>query len=124
VNLVDSSGWLEYFAGNPLAGAFEPALKDIENLIVPTICLCEVFKVVLRERGEQEALQAAALMKQGHVTDLTEHIALKAAQISCRQKLPMADSLIYATALLHGAVLWTMDSDFKDVEGVTYVAPE
>jgi predicted nucleic acid-binding protein len=124
MNLVDSSGWLEYFAGGQSAESFEDALKDIENLIVPTICLFEVFKVVLRERGEQEALQAVALMKQGHVVDLSEHIALNAAQISCRQKLPMADSLVYATALLHDAVLWTLDSDFKDIEGVKYIAPK
>ena len=124
MNLVDSSGWLEYFSGSHLAEAFEPALKDIDHLVVPTICLYEVFKVVLRERGEQEALQAAALMKQGHVVDLTEHIALMAAQISCREKLPMADSLIYATALLHDAVLWTLDGDFKDIEGVKYIAPD
>ena len=124
MNLVDSSGWLEYFTGGRSAESFEHVLKDIKNLIVPTICLYEVCKVVLRERGEQEALQAVALMKQGHVVDVTEHVALQAAQIGIRQKLPMVDSLIYATALLHDAVLWTLDSDFKDIEGVTYIAPE
>ena len=123
MNLVDSSGWLEYFADGRSAGAFEPALLDIDHLIVPTICLYEVFKVILRERGEVEALQAAALMKQAHVVNLTDRIALKAALISHRLKLPMADSLIYATALCHRAVLWTQDIDFKDVEGVKYIAP-
>ncbi|MCJ7680164.1 MAG: type II toxin-antitoxin system VapC family toxin [Candidatus Aminicenantes bacterium] len=123
MNLVDSSGWLEYFTDSSAAEFYEKALKDIHTLIVPTICLYEVFKVVLREKGEQEALQAVALMKQGHVVELTDQIAIRAAQISHRQKLPMADSLIYATALLHNAVLWTQDSDFKDIDGVNYIDP-
>jgi len=120
VNVVDSSGWLEYFAGGPKAMSFEAPLKDTNSLIVPVICLYEVFKVVRRERGEQEALQAAALMKQGSVVDITEEIALQAALISHRDKLPMADSLILATVQAYNATLWTMDSDFKDMAGVKY----
>jgi len=100
--------------------SFEAPLKDTNSLIVPAICLYEVFKVVLRERGEQEALQAAALMKQGSVVDITEEIALQAALISHRDKLPMADSLILATVQAYNATLWTMDSDFKDMAGVKY----
>ena len=124
MNLVDSSAWLEYLADGPNAEHFSEPLIDIDNLIVPTICIYEVFKAVSRQRGEDAALQAVALMKQGYVVDLTEPIALKAAQISCREKVPMADSLIYATALLHDAVLWTLDGDFKDIEGVKYIAPD
>jgi len=121
VNLVDSSGWLEYFAGGVAADAFDEPLADAEALLVPTICLYEVFRVVLRERGEQQALQAAALMKQGRVVNLTEEIALRAALIGHNMKLPMADSIILATARAYDAVLWTMDADFKDVEGVRFI---
>ena len=120
MNVVDSSGWLEYLAEGPKSDAFEEPLKDIDSLIVPVICLYEVFKVVLRERGEQDALQAAALMKQGKVVEVSEEIALRAAQISHRDKLPMADSLILATAHTSGAILWTKDSDFKGMDGVRY----
>lgn len=121
MNAVDSSGWLEYLSAGPKSDAFEGPLRDTDSLIVPVICLYEVFKVVLRERGEQEALQAAALMKQGKVIEVTETIALQAAQISNRHKLPMADSLILATARACSATLWTMDSDFKDLDGVKHI---
>lgn len=120
MNIVDSSGWLEYLSDGPKASAFEKPLKDIENLIVPSICLYEVFKVVLRERGEDDALQAGALMKQGRIVDLTAEIALDAAKISHDKKLPMADSVIFATARECEATIWTMDKDFKALDGVRY----
>jgi predicted nucleic acid-binding protein len=120
MNLVDSSGWLEYFSDGPSAVSFEKALLNVENLIVPTICLYEVFKVVLRERGEDEALQAIALMRQGKVVDLTHEIAMLAAKISLEYKMPMADSMILATAQMHKATIWTMDEDFKDLSGIKY----
>ena len=120
MNLVDSSGWLEYFSDGPSAVSFEKALLDNENLIVPTICLFEVFKVVLRERGESEALQAIALMRQAKVVDLTYEIALQAAKISLEFKIPMADSIILTTARMHKATILTMDEDFKDLPAVKY----
>lgn len=120
MNLVDSSAWLEYFADGPRAAAFEKPLQETDNLIVPTICLYEVFKVVLRERGENESLQAIALMKQGKVVVLTEEIAIKAAKISVDLKLPMEDSIILATAKIHEATIWTLDSDFKNIKGVKF----
>ena len=120
MNLVDSSGWLEYFADGPRAGAFAPALKDVDNVLVPTICIYEVFKVVLRERGEEDALQAAALMKQCEVIDLTPEIAMVAARIAIELGIPMADSIIVATARMYEAVIWTLDSDFKKIEGAKY----
>ncbi len=120
MNLVDSCGWLEYLADGPNAGAFEKPLSNLSELLVPTLSLFEVFRVVLRERGEEEALQAAALMRKGRVIPLTEEIALWGAKVSLERRLPMADSLIYATALQQGAVLWTQDADFQGLPKVRY----
>jgi predicted nucleic acid-binding protein len=120
MNLVDSSGWLEYFAGGPFAGKFFAPLKDTSSLIVPTICLYEVFKVVLREKNEDAAFQAIALMNQGNIVKLSTDIAVHAANISHAKKIPMADSIILATAMIHEAVVWTKDDDFKGLQGVKY----
>ena len=119
-NVVDSSAWLEYFADGPNAESFSDAVQDIENLIVPTICIYEVFKTVLRQRGEDAALQTAALMKQGTEVDFTSGLALEAARISLDQKIPMADSIILATARAHEAIVWTQDQDFHNLENVQY----
>lgn len=122
MNLVDSSGWLEYFSDGPQASAFEKPLKDVESLIVPTICLYEIFKVILRERGENDAIQAIAILRQGSVIDLNYEIALLAARISLDFKLPMADSIVLATAQLNGATIWTQDNGFENIKGVKYFA--
>ena len=120
MNIVDSSGWLEYFADGAKASSFEGTLKDLDSLLVPTICIYEVFKVVLRERGENDALQAVALMRQGRIVDFSEDIALESARISFEHKIPMADSIILATAQKYEAVIWTLDSDFKKFSDVKY----
>jgi toxin FitB len=120
MNILDSSGWLEYFIDGPNADAFAEPLKSIEELVVPTICLYEVFKVVLRESGEDNALQAIALMKQGKIVDLTQEIAVMAAKISHEQKLPMADSIILSTAMRYGSIIWTQDINFKGKPSVRY----
>ncbi len=120
MNILDSSGWLEYFADGPNADHFAIPLEKIDELLVPTICLYEVFKVVLRESSEDDALQATALMKQGKVLDISQDIAIMAAKISHEQQLPMADSLILATAYQHKAVVWTQDFDFKGKPSVKY----
>ena len=120
MNVVDSSGWLEYFANGPNADFFALALEDTGNLIVPSISIFEVFKRVLQQRGESDALQAAALMQQGRVVDLDVFIALEAAKVSDSYKLPLADSVILATAQVHNAVLWTQDADFDGLPGVKY----
>lgn len=122
MNLVDSSAWLEFFADGPNALIFAEPLEEADLLLVPSVCLYEVFKIVLRQRGEAAALQAVALMRQGRVVDLTERIALLAAELSLQEKLPMADSIILATARLHDAHIWTQDADFEGLENVTYVA--
>jgi predicted nucleic acid-binding protein len=124
VNVVDSSGWLEYFADGPNADFFAPAVETVDELVVPTVSLYEVFGRVLQQRGEGDALQAIALMQQGSVVELTSPIALDAARTSAELGLPMADSIILATARAHEATLWTQDSHFEGIEGVRYIAHE
>lgn len=118
MNVVDSSGWLEYFAGGPQARLFAKPIEDTASLIVPTLSLYEVFKRVLQQRSDDEALQAVAVMEQGRVVDLDRATALAAAELSVRHRLPMADSVMLATARRADATLWTLDSDFKGLEGV------
>jgi len=120
MNIVDSSGWLEFFADGRNAKHFLPVLKDVESLVVPTVSLYEVFKVVLRERGENEALQAASAMQKGLVAELTPRLSLSAAKLSIEHSLPMADSIILATARAHEATVWTQDVDFKGLPDVNY----
>jgi toxin FitB len=122
MNLVDSSGWIEYFFSGPNASFFSGPVEDTRNLVVPTICLYEVFKKVNLVADEEKALQTVAQMKRGHVVAITEDIALKSALLSIRHKLPMADSLIYATAQVHSAEIWTLDEHFRDLPGVKYRA--
>ena len=121
MNLVDSSGWLEYFADGPNAPVFAKPLQNPADVLVPTICLYEVYKVVLRQRGPSAALQAVALMRQGRIVELGERIALLAAELGLKHKLPMADSVILATARVHDAHVWTQDADFAGIENVTLV---
>jgi toxin FitB len=120
MNLVDSCGWLEYFADGPNADFYAPALEEPGSLLVPTICLLEVFKRVLQQRGEDAALQAAAAMHQGWLAPLSAPLALRAARISHDLKLPLADSVILATAQTHAGVIWTQDEHFKGLAGVKY----
>ena len=120
MNVVDSSGWLEYFSDGPNASHFEMPLSDRQQLIVPTISIYEVFKVLLREKDEVAALQGVAAMQGATVVDLTSALSLSAAAISLKLSLPMADSIILATAKSHEAVLWTQDVDFEGMAGVKY----
>lgn len=115
-NVVDSSGWLEYFTDSDRAPLFAPAIEDGGNLLVPVISIYEVFKKVLRERGENDALQAVSLMQGGRVVDLDCGLAMEAG----RHALPLADSIIYATALRHGAVVWTQDEHFEHLPNVRF----
>ena len=122
MNLVDSSGWLEYLADGANAEFFAPPIEDVGRLIVPTIGLLEVFKRVLQQRSENEALRAVALMRQGKVIDLDADLALSAARLGREHRLPLADSIILATARKFGATVWTQDSDFEGLEGVRHAA--
>lgn len=120
MNLVDTSGWLEYFFDEANAEYFSSPIENVDELIVPVICLYEVFKKVNMVADESRALQAVAQMKQGRIIDITEDVALSAALISLKHKLPMADSLIYATARSQDAILWTQDDHFRILPGVNY----
>jgi predicted nucleic acid-binding protein len=119
-NVVDSSAWLAYFADAPEAMNFAAAIEATNRLVVPSVCLLEVFKVVLRQRGESDALQAVALMQQGTVIDLDGGLALAAAKAGVEHKLPLADSIVYAAAQRVGGVIWTQDDDFADLPNVEY----
>lgn len=121
MNVVDSSGWLEYFAKAANAAFFRPAIHDTERLLVPTICIYEVYKRIAAQRDEEEALAAVAWMTAGKVVDLTQQIALLAADLALEHHLSMANSIILATARAYEATLWTQDAHFKGLEGVRYV---
>jgi len=121
MNVVDSSGWLEYFADESNADFFAPAIEATAELVVPSVSLYEVFKRVHQQKGEDDALRAVTIMMQGVVVDLDASLALSAAKVSTELKLPMADSILLATARAFGATLWTQDEDFKDIADVQYI---
>ncbi len=121
MNVVDSCGWLEYFADGPNAEFFAPAIEATEELLVPTLTLFEVFKRIMQQRTEADALRAIALMRQGRVVELTDTLAISAARLSVALKLPLADSVILHTTRAYGAVLWTQDAHFDGIAGVNYI---
>ncbi len=120
MNIVDSSGWLAFFADEPNAKHFLLPLKDTAALVVPAVTIYEVFKVVFRESSENKALHAAVAMQKGKVIDLTAKLAIDASKLSLQHGLPMADSIILATAQVFNATIWTQDSDFENISGVNY----
>jgi predicted nucleic acid-binding protein len=122
VNVVDSSGWIEFLGGGANADFFAKAVSDASRLVVPAICVFEVCRWMRRELGERRALEAMALMQQGSIVDLDATLAMSAARLSLELKLPMADSIILATARARGATLWTQDDDFEGLDDVKYVA--
>lgn len=124
MNVVDASAWLEYFTGGPNAEYFAKAIEDVGNLLVPSITIYEVFKKVLLERGEEAALQVVAQMKTGPLIELKEDLAIDAARLSVAHKIPMADSIILATARAHAAWVWTQDDAFKGLNKVNYRAKQ
>ena len=121
MNVVDSSGWLEYFSGGENAEFFAPAIENTEQLLVPVICIYEVFKRILQQRGETDAHVSIGDMYSGQIIELDTSLAISSARLSAEQKLPMADSIILATARAHRATLWTQDEHFKGMEGVKFV---
>jgi predicted nucleic acid-binding protein len=124
MNLVDSCGWLEYFAEGPQAGAYAKAIENMAQLVVPTVCMYEVYRILLRQVGRSGALEAFAAMRKATVVPLTEALSLAAASLGEAEKLPMADSIILATARMHRATLWTQDAHFRGMDGVRYIAKE
>ena len=120
MNVVDSSGWLEYFAGSELAEVFSPAIEDLQSLLVPSISIFEVHKRLLLQQGLAHAQRAIEVMKRGSVVPLSTEIAIEATHFSIDLKLPMADSIIYATADINDATIWTTDKHFKGLSRVEY----
>ena len=121
MNVVDSSGWLEYFGKGANASFFKEVIQDTENLLVPTICSYEVFKRMLTLRGEETALQAVGIMSLGREVVFTQEIAINAAKLLYDLKLAMADSIILASTRVYDATLWTQDADFDGIAGVRYI---
>jgi predicted nucleic acid-binding protein len=121
MNVVDSCGWLEYFANASNADFFAPAIQDEEHLLVPTICLYEVYKRLHQQHGKQAAIEGLSRLYRGNMIEISDEIALLAAQLSIEKSLPMADSIILATARACDATLWTQDTHLKDIEGVRYI---
>ncbi|OGU03193.1 MAG: twitching motility protein PilT [Gemmatimonadetes bacterium GWC2_71_10] len=122
MNVVDSSAWLEYFADGPNATFFAPAIERVDALVVPSIVLLEVFRRLYQQVGEHAALTAVAQMQQGRVVDLDAPLALTAAQLGVQHRLPLADSVVYATARHHDADVWTQDAGFDGKPRVKYRA--
>jgi predicted nucleic acid-binding protein len=120
LNVVDSSAWIEFFIDGPDAAFFEAPIRDTEALLVPSIALLEVYGYVLRERGREAALDAAAAMRQGRIVEVDTGLAIEAAELGAAMGLPLLDSVIYASTLHHGAVLWTQDADFAGLQSVEY----
>jgi predicted nucleic acid-binding protein len=121
MNVVDSCGWLEYIAGGPGAAAFAKPIEDIKNLIVPTICIFEVVRRLIQQDRRDIVPLTIAGMRLGKVIELDESIAVNASELSVRHGLSLADSIIYATAQMNDATLWTQDSHFEGIDGVKYV---
>ena len=121
MNVVHSSGWVEYLTKGTNAKFFIPPIQDLENLLVPSICIYEVFKRLILDIGEENALQAVGIMSYGREVELDRKIAIDAAQISIGLKLAMADSIILATARAYDSILWTQDAHFQDIEGVKFI---
>lgn len=119
-HVVDSSAWLAYLGDEPTAPEFAPAVESVERLVVPSICLLEVFKTIRRQRAESEALRAVALMQRGYVVPLDASLALDAARLGAAHRLATADGVVYATARLFGATLWTQDAHFDGLIDVRY----
>lgn len=122
MNVVDSSAWIEFFVDGPNARVFGRPVKETSTLAVPSVTILEVYRYVLRHRNREQALQAAATMRQGNVVDLDEGLAIEAAELGASLGLPLADSIIYATTLGHEATLWTQDAHFEGLDHVEYRA--
>lgn len=122
MNVIDSSAWLSYFAGDKNAAVFGKAIENLEKLLVPSITITEVFKNILRQTSEEHALSAIAHMKQGRVIDLDSELAIDAGHFGVVHKLPLADSIIFATAQKFNATIWTQDADFKGLPSVKFYA--
>lgn len=122
VNLVDASGWLEYFSDGPDAAFIAQTLQEIDRLVVPVVTILEVFERVCRDHGEGEALQAVAAMQQGRVVPLDTSLALEAGRLAVEHRVPATAGAVLAAAARHEARVWTLDERLRHVPGVQYRA--
>lgn len=122
MNVVDSSGWIEYFAGGANADFFAAAIEDTRQLLVPTVVVYEVYKWILLYGGSQQTAWNISLLLDAYVVPLDSYVSLEAAENSVQFKLSVADSIILTTARLYNATLWTQDAHFAGIEGVQYIA--
>lgn len=120
MNVVESSAWIEFFVDGPNARFFDKPIRDSSSLLVPSITVFEVYRHILKRRGRERALAAAATMRQGQGVELDDALALEAAELRALHGLPLADSVVYASAVRHSATLWTQDAHFEGLEGVQY----
>jgi predicted nucleic acid-binding protein len=120
MTVVDSSGWIEYLHGTQRAGLYEPALRNLEHVVVPSLVIFEVHRLIAAKRGEAVADAATSIMRKCRIAALDASLAIRASALARQHKLAMADAVIYATAQECGAKLWTQDSHFKDLPGVKF----
>ncbi|MCL2845699.1 MAG: type II toxin-antitoxin system VapC family toxin [Chitinivibrionia bacterium] len=120
MNVIDTCLWIEYFLGKDIDVSISNAIRDTSNLLVPTICIYEVYRKALPEKGGAFADVLVEIMEKGNVVDINSDLAVLAAKISKQYKLPMADSIIYATAQMNNATVWTQDKHFQNLEAVNY----
>ena len=122
MNVVDSSGWIEYFRDSSRADWFASAIEDRSRLLVPTISLFEVHRVLSRALPGVIVETCLDVMRRGRVLDLTDRRAIAASETATRHGLALADAAIYSMALEHSATLWTQDVDYQGLSGVNYRA--
>ena len=122
MNVVDSSGWVEYFQDSPRADLFAMAIEQRDRLLVPTIALFEVHKVLSRSLAADLVDRCLDVMRLGRVLDFTDRRAIAASKISRQHRLALADAAMYSMALEHGATFWTQDIDYDGLSGVRYFA--
>lgn len=119
--VVDSSGWIEFFTDGPLADEFAPYLEDLAEVVTPTIVIFEVYRVIRRQRSEEEAIAAVAQMQKTSVVDLDQFLALSAADVSIAHRLAMADAIVYATALSGDIAMVTADAHFQGLDNARVI---
>ena len=122
MNVVDSSGWVEYFQDSPRADLFALAIEQRDQLLVPTIALFEVHKVLSRKLPAELVERCLGVMRLGRVLDLTDRRAIAASKVASQHRLAMADAAMYSMALEHGATFWTQDADYSGLNGVQFFA--
>ena len=122
MNVVDSSGWVEYFQDSPRADLFATAIEQRDQLLVPTIALFEVHKVLSRSLAVDLVDRCLDVMRLGRVLDFTDRRAIAASKVSRQHRLALADAAMYSMALEHGATFWTQDIDYDGLSSVRYFA--